>query len=194
MMTYLVVLAVLLGLGWYLSLYASRLDRLHQRVIAARISLEVQLARRAAVALDVVELLDPASGLLVGDAVARSLERQPEPGTVPESMGVDAELEEVESDLTGALVAVFDSPERVGELQQLAGSGGAIARLQYACLRVQLARRFHNDAVAGAQRVRRKRVVRWARLAGYADWPQMVEMDDTVPPGLVDLPPEQADP
>ena len=51
-------------------------------------------------------------------------------------------------------------------------------------MRVQLARRFHNDAVAQALRVRRKRVVRWARLAGHASLPVMVEIDDSVPPGL----------
>jgi hypothetical protein len=49
-----------------------------------------------------------------------------------------------------------------------------------------MARRFYNDAVAAAQRVRRKRVVRWARLAGRAGMPPMVEIDDSVPAGLAD--------
>ena len=49
---------------------------------------------------------------------------------------------------------------------------------------MQLARRFHNDAVAQAVRVRRKPVVRWARLDGHASLPVMVEIDDSVPPGL----------
>jgi hypothetical protein len=39
--------------------------------------------------------------------------------------------------------------------------------------------------VAQAQRVRRKRVVRWARLAGRADLPRMVELDDSSPSALV---------
>ena len=54
-------------------------------------------------------------------------------------------------------------------------------RVREAGLRVQLARRFHNDAVKEVQRVRAKRVVRWFRLAGHADLPQTVEFDDTVP-------------
>jgi len=55
--------------------------------------------------------------------------------------------------------------------------------------RVQLARRFHNDAVAHAQRMRRKWIVRRARLAGRAELPQMVEIDDSSPIGLTwDLP------
>ena len=59
-----------------------------------------------------------------------------------------------------------------------------LARLVAASHRVRLARRFHNDAVAQALRVRRKPVVRWARLAGHASLPVMVEIDDSVPPGL----------
>ena len=44
--------------------------------------------------------------------------------------------------------------------------------------RVQLARRFHNDAVTDVRRVRRKRVVRWFRLAGHAEMPRTFEIDD----------------
>jgi hypothetical protein len=50
--------------------------------------------------------------------------------------------------------------------------------------RVQLARRFHNDAVAHARRMRRKRLVRLARLAGTARLPEMIEIDDSQPPAL----------
>jgi hypothetical protein len=32
--------------------------------------------------------------------------------------------------------------------------------------------------------VRRKRVVRYLRLAGHAEWPQTFEMDDTPPDAL----------
>ena len=43
---------------------------------------------------------------------------------------------------------------------------------------MQLARRFHNDAVTDVRRVRRKRVVRWFRLAGHAEMPRTFEIDD----------------
>ncbi len=46
---------------------------------------------------------------------------------------------------------------------------------------MQLARRFHNEAVKEVQRVRTKRVVGLFRLAGHADLPQTVEFDDTLP-------------
>ena len=51
-------------------------------------------------------------------------------------------------------------------------------------LRVQLARRFHNDAVKDVQRVRRKTVVRWFRLAGHAELPATIEFDDELPPAV----------
>jgi pyridoxal 5'-phosphate synthase pdxS subunit len=62
--------------------------------------------------------------------------------------------------------------------------GEALRRVEAAGVRVQLARRFHNDAVTDVQRVRRKRVVRWFRLAGYAALPRTVEFDDDLPPAL----------
>ncbi|GMA85199.1 hypothetical protein GCM10025868_04490 [Angustibacter aerolatus] len=50
--------------------------------------------------------------------------------------------------------------------------------------RVRLARRFLNVAVTDARQVRRKRVVRWARLAGRALEPRTFEMDDDGPAAL----------
>jgi hypothetical protein len=173
-----VVLAVLLVLGWYLSYSAGRLDRLHHRVESTRAALEGQLARRAAAALESAHALDPATGLLLADAATAALSTG-EDGSAPVSA-----LEEVENDLTRALSAAFENPSDVAALRGDPIAAESLDLLGQACLRVQLARRFHNDAVAQALRVRRKRVVRWARLAGHAEWPQMVEMDDTPPPGL----------
>jgi hypothetical protein len=56
--------------------------------------------------------------------------------------------------------------------------------LRGTCVRVQLSRRFHNDAVRACRQVRKQRLVRWFRLAGHTPWPDTVEMDDTPPPGL----------
>ena len=53
--------------------------------------------------------------------------------------------------------------------------------MEAAGLRVQLARRFRNDAVKDVQRMRRKAVVRWFRQAGHADMPQTIEFDDELP-------------
>jgi hypothetical protein len=125
-------------------------------------------------------VLDPATALLLTAAATEALTAgEEEPAAVPV-------LEEVENDLTRALQAAFAEPDDVRALRGDPLAAESLDLLAQACLRVQLARRFHNDAVAQAQRVRRKPVVRWARLAGYAEWPLMVEMDDTPPAGLVD--------
>jgi hypothetical protein len=177
-----VVLVLVLLLGWYLSFSASRLDRLHHRVESSRAALDAQLARRAAAALEVAPVLDPATALLLTDAATRAL-------TAGEEQAPSlAELEEAENDLTRALHAAFAQPDDLRALRGDPLAAESLELLASACLRVQFARRFHNDAVAQAQRVRRKRVVRWARLAGYADWPHTVELDDTPPPGLTTLP------
>jgi hypothetical protein len=176
-----VVVGAVLVLGWYLSFSASRLDRLHHRVESTRAALDGQLTRRAAAALELAHLLDPATALLLTDASTQALTAGEErPAAVPA-------LEEVENDLTRALQAAFGDSADVRALRGDPLAGESLDLLTQACVRVQLARRFHNDAVAAAQRMRRKRVVRWFRLAGHAEWPQMVEMDDTPPSGLVDL-------
>ncbi|HEY6795584.1 MAG TPA: hypothetical protein VI248_12975 [Kineosporiaceae bacterium] len=176
------MLALVLLLGWYLSFSAGRLDRLHHRVESTRAALDAQLARRAAASLEVAPVLDPATALLLTDAATRAL-------TAGEDQAPSlAVLEEVESDLTRALRAAFGEADDVRALRADPLATASLELLGQACLRVQLARRFHNDAVAQAQRVRRKRVVRWARLAGHADFPQMVELDDSPPSGLATLP------
>lgn len=168
------VAALLLILAWYLSYTASRLDRLHHRVESAKASLDTQLVRRAAIAVEAAGFLDPATGLLLASAAG-------------EVLGDEETVlaEEVENDLTRALHTAFGDEQMVHELRRHdVVAAGVLADLASACARVELARRFHNDAVAAAQRVRRKRIVRWARLAGRAPMPQMLEIDDTVPPAL----------
>ncbi len=68
----LAVLAVVLW-GFYVSWRASRLDRLHNRVEAARTALDLALVRRASAASDLASsgFLDPATSLLLADAVGR---------------------------------------------------------------------------------------------------------------------------
>ncbi len=171
------VLALLLVLGWYLSYSASRLDRLHHKVESSRAALDAQLVRRCAAALEVAPFLDPASGLLVADAAASALETGERDALAPD-------LEEAENDLTRALEMALDDARHVAALARDPAARQALTDLRQACERVELARRFHNEAVAQAQRVRRKRVVRWARLAGRAQMPRMVEFDDSPPDGL----------
>jgi hypothetical protein len=151
---------------------------LHHRVESSFAALTTQLVRRAAVALETAILVDTAAGLVLADAASGAMGPWPDDGPWTE------EHSEQQNDLTRALEEVFtDRAEGTG-LRGDRLAADTLASLGQACSRVQIARRFHNDAVAAAQRRRRKRVVRWARLAGHAPVPSMVDFDDSVPLGL----------
>ncbi|HEY7717909.1 MAG TPA: hypothetical protein VH915_04060 [Pedococcus sp.] len=179
------VLAVLIGAAWYLSYSAARLDRLHSRVEGALSALDAQLVRRAEATLELANsgALDPASGLILAGAASESLEAHNERAGEDLLEGQHfAGREVLESDLTEALQIALP-PDVVEQLRTDPGLAGeaALARVESAARRVQLARRFHNDAVSDVQRVRRKAVVRWFRLAGHAELPQTIEFDDEAP-------------
>ena len=181
-----VVVALLLGIAWYLSYSAARLDRLHSRVEGALSALAAQLVRRAEATLELVNSggLDPASALILAGAASESLEAHNERAGDDLLEGQTfAGRELIESDLTEALQIAL-SPQAVEEVCRVPGEAGvaALGRVRAAAVRVQLARRFHNDAVKDVQRVRRKAVVRWFRLAGHAELPQTIEFDDELPP------------
>lgn len=171
-LTWTFVLVALLVLGaWHLSFTATRLDRLHARVEGARSALDAQLVRRASVALQLATsgLLDPATSVLLAGAAADAREAS------------DADRELAESDLTQALHAAFAEPDLVQGLSRDPTGSAITHELASACQRVELARRFYNEAVRAARVVRRKRAVRYLRLAGHAPWPSTFEMDDTTP-------------
>jgi hypothetical protein len=112
----LAVLAVVLW-GFYVSWRASRLDRLHNRTEAARTGLDLALVRRASAAAELASSgqLDPATSLLLADAVRRA--RQAEA----------AERDLAESDLTRALRATLGDPEFRAELRAGNGQDGGSA-------------------------------------------------------------------
>lgn len=180
-----VAVAVLLGIAWYLSYSAARLDRLHSRVEGALSALDAQLVRRAEATLELVNsgALDPASGFMLADAASQSLEahnQRPVEEDMLEGQSF-AGREVVESDLTAALLAALTPPVVEGLRQDEGLGAAALQRVEAGGLRVQLARRFLNDAVTDVRRVRRKWVVRVFRLAGHAELPQTVEFDDELP-------------
>jgi hypothetical protein len=112
----LAVLAVVLW-GFYVSWRASRLDRLHNRTEATRTALDLALVRRASAAAELASSgqLDPASSLLLADAVRRA--RQADP----------AERDLAESDLTRALRATLGTPEFRAELRAADGQAAGPA-------------------------------------------------------------------
>ncbi|HEX2361637.1 MAG TPA: NUDIX hydrolase [Jiangellaceae bacterium] len=168
------VLVVVVLLGTYLFWTAGRLDRLHWRVEASRAVLDAQLLRRSGAALDLAGggLLDPASAVLVADAASRARTVE-EPGR-----------EQAESELTEALGAALSDPEYTRSLRSRPDADAALDELSAACRRAGHARRFHNDTVRAARRLRHKALVRWLGLAGHAPWPETVELDDELPHGL----------
>ncbi len=194
-----VVVAVLLGVAWYLSYSAARLDRLHTRAEGALSALDAQLVRRAEATLELANsgALDPASALMLAAAASESLEAHNERAVEDDLLDGQSfgAREVLESDLTEALQAALTADVvadlRAGEGDLRAGVADALGasglqRVEAAGVRVQLARRFLNDAVTDVQRVRRKWVVRWFRLAGHADLPGTVEFDDELPPAVRD--------
>ena len=178
---WLIVLFVLVVLlfGLYLSMTAGRLDRLHQRIDTSELALDALLLRRSAVALELATsgLMDPASAIVVAEAAHGAR-------TAADDDALDRA--HVESALTQALVIALEEPE---ELELIRGSDVGrqlLAELDAACRRVELGRRFLNDAVRACRAVRGQGLVRALRLAGHAPLPMTWEMDDTVPGRLVE--------
>jgi 8-oxo-dGTP pyrophosphatase MutT (NUDIX family) len=150
-LTFLVLLglAVLVG-PWTLGT-ANRLDRLHVRTDAAWAALDAALARRAVVTRAVAAVC----GRPELRSAADRAERAPR---------VDREAAE------NRLSALLEGLDRSVLEPALA------AELTDAEQRVVLARRVHNDAVRDTLALRRRRSVRWLRLAGTAPTPSYFEI------------------
>ncbi len=200
-----VVVALVVAVGSYLTWLAGRLDRLAMRVEAARASLDAQLVRRAAAAQALAaRAQSPGRSSPLDDlaaAATAALEAAPE------------RREAAESALTRAVRAVVGDPDVLDaapvpsttpsttlsttpSTAPTAGGSGALATVAAdapvdlpaqlvgdavtAATRVQLARQFHNDAVHASLALRRRRLVRWLRLYGRARRPAYFEIDDAL--------------
>jgi hypothetical protein len=178
-----IALALLLAVLYvfYVSWRASRLDRLHNRVEAARAALDLALVRRASAAADLASSgqLDPATSVLLADAVHRA-------------RGAEAaERDLAESDLTRALRATVGDPELRRELRDGGGDADgdaddAVALLEAvekAAQQVFIARKFYNDLAGRTLDARRKPLARVFRLSGSARAPGFFDMDDALTDG-----------
>lgn len=170
----LLVFALLLGL--YLSMTAGRLDHLHRRIDTSRLALDAQLLRRSSVCQEIAasQVLDPAASLLLAEAAHQA--------RTSADVGPD-ERALAESDLTATLLATLDADD-IAEVTAAPEGAEMLVELDASCRRVQLSRRFHNDAVRACRQLRRQRMVRLFRLAGHTPWPDTWEMDDSMPLGL----------
>lgn len=173
----LVATAVLAAVALWLSWTATRLDRMHHRVDLAQGNLAAVLLHRSGAAMEVAacDALDSATRLVLLDAAHAA--RQAASG----------DRETAESALTQSLRAAFDEPGEVRSLAHDGGLRGLLGELADDCRKVQLARRFHNDAVVIARGLRSRRRVRWLRLAGHAAELRVVDLDDRPPRGLVEV-------
>ena len=162
-------------------------------------SLDAQLVRRATVAAELATsgLLDPVSSVLVGEAAWAAL------STGTASCRRPAQLSwartscpsvarpcwrwiagGIESELSATLREALDDPDEVAALRADPAGDELVDLLASSWYRVQLARRFHNEAVAQTARARRGRLVRLLRLAGHAPEPRSLELDDAWPENL----------
>lgn len=192
----LIVVGVLIVAMWVVWAAAQRLDRLHRKVVASHGVVDAQLRRRASVAsaLASTGLLDPVSSMLVAEASWAALAAadvpaidEPDALAAPMPLSLDDDAVDrglAESELTSTLAEALDDPATVAELRQDPVGVELLTALAESWYRVQLARRFHNEAVAQTQRLRRGRVVRWVHLAGRAPMPLTLELDDEWPPAL----------
>ena len=210
------IVVLLVGLaviaGWALYARAVRVDRLHRQVLGARATLEAQLVHRAEAAAELasVPALDPASGLLLSRAAREALDAEGPlvddgldtstplegtPSSPPASSGAALPAPTtrsralIESDLSRVLRTVVNEPAR-RELSVDPLSLPALNRLDRACSRLVLARRFHNTHVSEAQALRARLLVRMCHLAGHAPMPQTFDADDDTTP---EAPPERDD-
>ena len=210
------IVVLLVGLavaaGWALYARAVRVDRLHRQVLGARATLEAQLVHRAEAAAELatVPALDPASGLLLSRAAREALDAEGPlvddgldtstplegiPSSHPASSGAALPAPTarsralIESDLSRVLRTVVSEPAR-RELSADPLSLPALNRLDRACSRLVLARRFHNTHVSEAQALRGRLLVRMCHLAGHAPMPQTFDADDDTTP---ETPPERDD-
>ena len=165
-----IVVALALFTGVYVSWRAGRIDRLHARVEMARTALDVTLLRRSSVALELATsgLLDPATSLLLAGAVD---------GT---RAGGNRPRDLAESDLTRALRAAFSQPGFRPSLSGKEGADELLTEVEAAAHQVFLARKFYNDMVAATREARRRPLARVLRLSGKARAPEFFEMDDSL--------------
>jgi hypothetical protein len=160
----LVVVAV-----WYA---ASRIDRMHRRVEKSWDSLQLQLTRRASVALDLAhqQVWDPVTSIAVSRAAHEALSEPPN--------------SEEHSYLTAALRTALGDPEELDAALADPETGPLLRELGAAWYRANLARRFLNDAVSRTRLLRSRRLVRYLRLAGKTAMPVSCDIDDAPPEGL----------
>ncbi|VEI12486.1 hypothetical protein [Trueperella bialowiezensis] len=181
-----VALVVLVLAGVVISLQARSLDRVHKNVTKSRIALERALVERAKAALHVARsgVLDAASSVVLAGVATEALEASANP--IVNDGWEDIRVEDSEGK---ALTPGLDAPDRLvieselsralcHSVDQLDTASPELDRLTNARIAVQMTRRFHNNHVSQARRLRKSVLVRMLRLQGSAPEPITVNLDD----------------
>ncbi len=158
-----VVLVVLVAT--YLTLVATRVDRLHAKAAAAFTALHAHSERRATAAAALGEHEGLAETVTAAKAV---LDAAPEDRQAAENALTRA-LRLATAKLAGALSPAGDDP---------APEHAALIEVTDASRRLALARQVHSDLVRDAQAVRRRPVVRMLRLTRRHPEPTFFDIDD----------------
>lgn len=155
-----VVAALIVVTGLWLVATANRLDRLHVRMDAGWAALDNALARRAVVARAIATTaLATDHALLLRTATERAEQARRGEREAAEN--------ELSSMVAGIDRAVLPPPLAVD-----------LADAEH---RIVIARRVHSDAVRDALTLRRRRRVRYFRLAGTAPLPEYFEIAEPEP-------------
>lgn len=160
-MNFVTVVILLLSIGWYLSLLATRLDRLHHRVETSWAHLDGLLQRRAAIALELAhsEISDPAISLLLTQTAHQAREASLR------------ERSDAESVLSGALGLLLSDEEELSTRHILLNELSEITE------KIRIAIAVHTEAVNRTQMLRSKAIVKLFRLAGTAPLPVTYEFE-----------------
>ena len=156
----------------YLGMTAGRIDRLHRRIDVARLALDSHLLRRSGVTLELASsgYLDPASAVLISETAHAA------------RLSTDlssTQRDTAESELTAVLNAVLDV-EAVEMIDDSLGGHEILEEFAASARRVELSRRFLNDAVRACVQLRKQRSARWFQLAGHTPVPHTREIHDHV--------------
>lgn len=176
-MIWVLVIAICLVIVlWWASNLAGRLHHIHIRRDNLLISLRWQLIVRESLISRLLE-----------EGFFEVLDRQNMSNYVEAAnRHSDADLDEYlakESQVSGALREVFQK----GIEPKTTAIYSLLQELAQCCYRIELARRFHNDAVGAANLLHERVLVRVFRLAGNTPKPVALDMDDVPPKELQDL-------
>ncbi len=160
------VLLAVLATAW-VTFTTTRLDRLHARVDAAQAAMDAQLVRRAAALAHVAETAG--EHLEDGERVDCERVAQAALSRGPRAASGGRERGRPSADRDWPSAGPTCPPPTAAELRE-------------AALRVQIARRFYNDAVRDTRTLRARRMPRALHLAGHRELPQFFDIDDTLPP------------